>query len=70
MVAELCEYVSGVDAELARQAVRAIGAIAIRVPPASELVVEALLELVEMEAEYVRSQTVVVMQGESHPHPF
>ncbi len=44
-------YVSGVDADLARQAVRAIGDIAIRVPAASEPVVEALLELIEMEAE-------------------
>ena len=63
IVAELTEYVSGVDAELARQAVRAIGAIAIRVPPAADVVVESLLELVEMEAEYVRAQTVIVMQG-------
>jgi AP-4 complex subunit beta-1 len=64
VVAELTEYVSGVDAELARQAVRAIGAIAIRVPPAADVVLEALLELVEMEAEYVRSTTVVALQGE------
>lgn len=68
IVAELTEYVSGVDAELARQAVRAIGAIAIGVPPAADVVVESLLELVEMEAEYVRSQTVVVMQGEWSGH--
>ena len=70
VVAELTEYVSGVDADLARQvrnvrstrtsacaippplqAVRAIGDIAIRVPAASEHVVEALLELIEMDAE-------------------
>ena len=69
IVAELTEYVSGVDAELARQAVRAIGAIAITVPPAAETVVESLLELVEMEAEYVRSQTVVVMQDLLRKYP-
>ena len=65
IVAELAEYVGGVDAELAIAAVRAIGDIAVRVPPAAEVVVEALLELVEMDAEYVRSETVVVMQGAS-----
>ena len=37
IVAELTEYVGGVDAELARRAVRAIGEIAIRVPPAAEV---------------------------------
>jgi hypothetical protein len=37
VVSELSEYVGGVDAELARQAVRAIGEIAVRVPPAAEL---------------------------------
>ena len=64
IVAELTEYVSGVDIELARKAVRAIGEIAIRVPVAAEVVVESMLELVEMEAEYVRAETVIVMQGE------
>ena len=34
IVAELAEYVGGVDADLARQAVLAIGEIGVRVPPA------------------------------------
>jgi len=62
IVAELTEYVSGVDAELARLAVRAIGEIALRVPEAAEGVVESLLELIEMDAEYVRGETIMVMQ--------
>ncbi len=69
IVAELTEYVSGVDAELARQAVRAIGEIALRVPEAAEGVVEALLELVEMDAEYVRGETIQVMQDLLRKYP-
>lgn len=69
VVAELTEYVAGVDAELARQAVRSIGEIAIRVPASAEPVVESLLELIEMEAEYVRAETVVVMQDLLRKYP-
>ena len=69
IVAELTEYVSGVDAELSRQAVRSIGEIGIRVPPASEAVAESLLELIEMDAEYVRAETVIVMQDILRKYP-
>jgi hypothetical protein len=69
IVAELTEYVSGVDADLARHAVRSIGEIGIRVPPASEAVAESLLELIEMDAEYVRAETVVVMQDILRKYP-
>lgn len=63
IVSELAEYVGGVDADLARLGVHAIADIAVRVPLAAEVVVEALLEALEMDAEYVRSETVVVMQN-------
>jgi vesicle coat complex subunit len=69
IVAELTEYVAGVDADLARQAVRSIGEIAVRVPSAAEAVAESLLELIEMEAEYVRAETVVVMQDVLRKYP-
>jgi vesicle coat complex subunit len=52
-----------VDAELAVSAVRAVGDIGIRVPAAADGVLETLLELLDVDAEYVRSETVVVMQG-------
>ena len=69
IVAELVEYVSGVDSDLSRLAVRAIGEIGIRVPPSSEAVAESLLELIEMEAEYVRAETVIVMQDILRKYP-
>lgn len=71
IVAELTEYVTGVDAELGRTAVRSIGEIAVRVPTPTVVdgVVEALLECVEAEAEYVRAETVVVLQELLRVHP-
>ena len=75
VVAELSEYVSGVDVELARSAVHAIGEIALRVPPAAEGVVESLLELTDMDAEYVRGEVRLRPResgarcsGEGRPH--
>lgn len=69
ILSELAEYVGGgagggsggVDADLARQAVRATGEIGVRVPQAADTVVESLLEALEMEAEYVRAATVMTM---------
>lgn len=69
IVAELTEYVAGGDAELARQAVRSIGEIAVRVPSSAEMVTESLLELIEMEAEHVRAETVIVMQDVLRKYP-
>lgn len=69
VVAELSEYVGGVDAELARQAVRAIADIAVRVPLACETVLESLVEALEVDAEYVRAETVIVMQDILRKYP-
>ena len=66
MVAELTEYVSGVDAELARLAVRAIGEISLRVhPERAPTVVPSLHRcLRRMEGEESGRAAVVWMLGE------
>ena len=69
VVSELSEYVSGVDTELARAAVRAIGEIALRVPSAVESVIESLLELTDMDADFVRGETMTVMQVVLRKYP-
>jgi len=69
VVAELSEYVSGVDTELARSAVRAVGEIALRVPSAVEGVIESLLELTDMDADFVRGETMTVMQEVLRKYP-
>lgn len=62
IVAELSEYVSDVDADMARHAIRAIGKLVVRVPEAANRVIETLLELCELDVDYVRGETVMVMQ--------
>lgn len=69
VVAELTEYATGVDADLARQAVRAIGEVAVRIPPAAEAVVESLLEGLDAEADFVRAESVVTMQDLLRKYP-
>jgi hypothetical protein len=69
IVGELSEYVGGVDSELARQAIRAIAEIAIRVNYAAEPVIESLLEALDTDAEYVRSETVIVLQDILRKYP-
>ena len=63
VLAELSEYVSDVDSDMARHAIRAIAAVVVRFPPGAERVVECLLELTELDIDYVRSETVIVMKG-------
>lgn len=69
IIAELSENVAGIDPELSKHAVRAIGEIAIQVPETAEAVVEALLELVDLDADYVRAETVMVMQEVLRKYP-
>lgn len=63
VLAELSEYVSDVDAEMARHAIRAVAHVVVRYPAGAERVVECLLELAELDIDYVRSETVIVMRG-------
>lgn len=66
---ELNEYVTDVDAEMARHAIRAIAEIAVRLPTAAERIVDMLLDLLQLEVDYVRSETVVVMQDLLRKYP-
>lgn len=69
IIAELSENVAGIDPELSKHAIRAIGEIAIQVPDTAEAVVEALLELIDLDADYVRAETVMVMQEVLRKYP-
>ena len=63
VLAELSEYVSDVDADMARHAIRAVAQVVVRYAAGAERVVECLLELAELDIDYVRSETVIVMRG-------
>lgn len=71
IVSELSEYVSGVDSDIASAAVRAIGDIALRVHSSVDTVIATLLEVLDLDldADWVRSQTVIVMQTLLRRHP-
>ena len=69
IVTELSEYVDPRERELSCAAVRAIGEIAVRLPVGAEAVVESLGGLLEMEQDWVRSQTVVVMRDLLRKYP-
>ncbi len=58
---ELGEYVTDVDAELSKRAISAIGAIAMRVPSVATDMTVQIVELVDLDISYVRSEAIVNM---------
>jgi AP-4 complex subunit beta-1 len=69
IAAELNEYVTDVDAELAKRALRALGEIAIRVESVSEEMTQSLVLIMDMQSAYLRSQAAVVLSDVVRIHP-
>ena len=69
MLLELREYATEVDVEFARKAVRAVGALAVRLEPAAERCVGVLLELVRTRVPYVVQEAVVVVRDVLRRYP-
>lgn len=69
IVGELGEYVTDVDAEISRRAIRAIGKIAVRVPSTAEMIVESLTGLLELDIDYVSTEAAVVMKDLVRKYP-
>eukprot|EP00927_Polykrikos_kofoidii_P026603 TRINITY_DN2365_c0_g1_i1.p1 TRINITY_DN2365_c0_g1~~TRINITY_DN2365_c0_g1_i1.p1 ORF type:complete len:837 (+),score=192.78 TRINITY_DN2365_c0_g1_i1:152-2662(+) len=69
VVAELSEYVTDVDAEISRRAVRAIGQIAVRVPSSSQFIVVTLTGLLDLDIDYVSTEAAVVMKDLVRKYP-
>lgn len=61
IAAELGEYVTDVDAELAKRAIRALGEICMTIPAVCEEMAQQLLQLVDMDSSYVRSEAAKVL---------
>ena len=66
---ELREYSTEVDVEFARKAVRAVGALAVRLEGAAERCVGVLLELVRTRVPYVVQEAVVVVRDVFRRYP-
>jgi AP-4 complex subunit beta-1 len=58
---ELNEYVTDVDAELSKNAIRALGEIALRVSDVSSEMTQRIVELVDFDMPYVRSEALIVL---------
>uniref|UniRef100_A0A7S4RGM6 AP complex subunit beta n=1 Tax=Alexandrium monilatum TaxID=311494 RepID=A0A7S4RGM6_9DINO len=69
VVSELSEYVTDVDAEISRRAIRAIGKIAVRVPSTAEMIVGSLTSLLELDIDYVSTEAAVVMKDLVRKYP-
>lgn len=72
IVGELSEYVTDVDAEISRRAIRAIGKIGVRLASAAEMVVSTLTSLLELDIDYVSTESAIVMKDlvRKYPHHF
>lgn len=57
-VTELCEYAANVDVTIAREAIRAVGKIALQQYDVNAIV-DRLLQFLEMEKDYVTAETLV-----------
>jgi len=66
---ELAEYVTDMDADISRFAVRSIGRIAIRIPEAAEESIEHLLAFLKLRVAHVTSETVVVLKDFLRKYP-
>lgn len=62
IVNELSEYVTDVDVELSRKAIRCIGRIAMRLPTSSASIIQQLLGFLKYQTEYVITETLMVMK--------
>lgn len=69
IVGELGEYVTDVDAEISRRAIRAIGKIAVSVPSTAEMIVGSLTGLLELDIDYVSTEAAVVMKDLVRKYP-
>ena len=69
IISELTEYVTDVDQEMARLAIQSIAKIAVCHESAAHQVFDALIDFLDMDMGYVRSQTMIVMKNLLRKYP-
>ncbi|KXN82076.1 AP-1 complex subunit beta [Leucoagaricus sp. SymC.cos] len=69
VLAELQEYATEVDIDFVRKAVRSIGRLAIKVEPAADKCIEALLNLIETKVSYVVQEAIIVIKDIFRRYP-
>merc|ERR1711871_1918167 len=63
IVAELSEYVTDVNVDLAKRALKAIGDVALRLPSSADGILNQLMEYLEIELDYIRSDGLVLIKN-------
>lgn len=69
MYKDECRYATEVDIDFVRKAVRSIGRLAIKVEPAADKSIEALLNLLENKVSYVAQEAVIVIKDVFRRYP-
>jgi hypothetical protein len=69
LLSELKEYALEVDMDFVKRAVKAIGQVAIKIEPASEKCVNALLDLIATKVNYVVQEVIVVIKDILRKYP-
>lgn len=62
IMGELGEYVADVDKDISRKAIRTIGQIIVRIPATAESGINSLLHFLDLEIDFVRAETFVVLK--------
>ena len=62
-------YASEVDIDFVRKAVRSIGRLAIKVEPAADQCIDALLELIDTKVSYVVQEAIIVIKDIFRRYP-
>ena len=68
-VADECRYATEIDVDFVRKSVRAIGKLAIKIPPASQLCISTLLTLVSTKVSYIVQEATVVIRNIFRKYP-
>lgn len=63
VLSELQQYSTGVDTQMSRKSIRAIGNLAVKIESTSEDCVETLLDLISFGVEYVVQEAVIVFKN-------
>ncbi|KAL5394461.1 hypothetical protein PMIN06_002418 [Paraphaeosphaeria minitans] len=69
VLTELSEYATEIDVDFVRKSVRAIGKLAIKIPPASQLCISTLLQLVSTKVSYIVQEATVVIRNIFRKYP-
>lgn len=66
---ELSEYVTDIDSDIGRVAVRSIGKISIRIPESADEAIDHLLAFVQLDLDHITTEAVIVLKDFLRKYP-